>query len=145
MRPLFFALMIALLLVRGWVGDAMANSMALAPLQPSQLASELRQLAAKTAATAAVHTADEAAHPTAHAAANKAATDCAGHPASDDDSPAASTHCQTCDACQACHSVALTPPAAHPGAAFNPRAQPSAPAARFASADPASGQKPPIS
>lgn len=139
MRPLFFALMIALLLLRGWVGDAMANSMALAPLQPSQLASELRQLAAKTAETAAVRTAYEAAHP----AAPDAAPDCAGHATANDD--AASTHCQTCDACQACHSVALTPPAAHPGAAFNPRAQPSAPAARFASADPASGQKPPIS
>lgn len=139
MRPLFFALMIALLLLRGWVGDAMANSMALAPLQHP--ASESRQLATKTAATAAAHTAHEAEHQTAH----EAAHDCAGHATTDDDSPAASTHCQTCDACQACHSVALTPPAAHTGAAFNPYTKPPAPADRFASADAASGQKPPIS
>lgn len=143
MRPLFFALMITLLLLRGWVGDAMANSMALAPLQPSHPASELRQLAAKTAATAAVHTADEAAHPTAHAAAPEAAPDCAGHATANDD--AASTHCQSCNACQACHSVALIPAIANTGAAFNTRVQPPAQAARFASADAASGQKPPIS
>lgn len=143
MRPLFFVLMIALLLLRGWVGDAMANGMALAPLQPSHPASELRQLATKTAATAAIHTTDEAAHPTAHPAAPEAAPDCAGHATANDD--AASTHCQTCDACQACHSMALTPPAASPSTAFGPRTQPPAQAARFASADPASGQKPPIS
>lgn len=143
MRTLFFALMIALLLLRGWVGDAMTNSMALAPLQPSHPASELRQLAVKTAATAAAHTADEAAHPTAHPTAPDAAPDCAGHATANDD--AAATHCQSCDACQACHSVALTPPAASPSAAFNPRAQPPAKAARFASADAVPGQKPPIS
>lgn len=143
MRPLFFALMIALLLVRGWTGDAMANGMALAPLQPSHPASELRQLALKTAA---IHTADEAAHPTAHAAAPDAAPDCgAGHAASDGDAPAAAAHCQTCDACQACHSMALTPPAARFHAAFDTRVQPPAKADRFASADAASGQKPPIS
>ena len=143
MRPVFFALMIALLLLRGWAGDAMANSMALAPLQHP--ASESRQLATETAATAAAHTEHEAAHEAEHQTAHGATHDCAGHAPTDDNSPAASTHCQTCDACQACHGVALIPPAASPGAAFSPYTQPPAPAARFASADAAPGKKPPIS
>ncbi len=142
MRALFFAFMIALLLLRGWVGDAMANRMALAPLHP---APESRQLA--TPATAAAQTAHKTAHKTAH----EAAHDCAGHAAHDDSAPAASAHCPSCDACQACqacqacHSVALTSPAARPSTALGPRTQPPAPAARFASADAAPGQKPPIS
>ena len=138
MRPLLFALMIALLLLRGWVGDAMANSMALAPLQHSQPSVMAMQMSGPMAPDAAPMT---AAAQTAH----KATHDCAGHATPDNNAPAASTHCQTCGACQACHSLALILPTASPSAAFNPRVQPPAPAARFASADAAPGQKPPIS
>jgi hypothetical protein len=138
MPPLFFTLMIALLLLRGWVGDAMANSMALAPLQHAQPSVMAMQMSVPMTHNAAPMSAvPQAAH--------KATHDCAGHTATNDDSPAASTHCQTCDACQACHSVALTPPAASPSAAFDTRTQPLAQAAHFASADAAPGQKPPIS
>jgi len=129
MRPLFFALMIALLLLRGWTGDAMANGIALAPLQHAQPSVMAMQMSM----------------PMTHDAAHEATHDCAGHAATDDNSPAVSTHCQSCDACQACHSVALIPPATSPGAAFNPYTQPPALATRFASADAAPGQKPPIS
>ena len=146
MRPLFFALMIALLLLRGWVGDAMVNSMALAPLQHSLPSVTAMQMSMPMAHDAApISAAPQTTHKAAPDAEHAMAHDCAGHPAPDDNSPAASTHCQTCDACQACHGVALIPPATSPGAAFGTRAQPPAPAARFASADAAPGQKPPIS
>ncbi|MCX7257433.1 MAG: hypothetical protein NTZ64_12020 [Polaromonas sp.] len=150
MRPLFFALMIALLLLRGWTGDAMANSMALAPLQHAQPSVMAMQMSVPmTPDVAPMSAAPQAAHKAAHKAAPDAEQamthDCAEHTAPDDNSPAASPHCQSCDACQACHGVALIPPATRPSAAFNPRAQPPAPAARFASADAAPGQKPPIS
>lgn len=146
MRTLFFALMIALLLLRGWVGDAMANSMALAPLQHAQPSVMAMQMSVPMTLNAApMSAAPQAAYKAAPDAAHKATHDCAGHTATDDDSTAASTHCQTCDACQACHGVALIPPATSPRTAFNPYTQPPAPAARFASADAAPGQKPPIS
>ena len=146
MRPLFFALMVALLLLRGWTGDAMANSMALAPLrhsQPSVMAMQMSMPMAHDAAP--ISAAPQTTHKAAPNAELAMAHDCAGHASTDDNSPAASTHCQTCDACQACHGVALILPAARPSAALNPRVQPPAKAARFASADAAPGQKPPIS
>ncbi len=146
MRPLFFALMIALLLLRGWTGDAMANGMALAPLQHAQPPVMAMQMSVPmTPDVAPMSAAPQAAHKAAPDAEQAMTHDCAGHTAPDDDAPAASTHCQTCDACQACHSVALIPPATRPSAAFKPRVQPPATAARFASADAAPGQKPPIS
>jgi hypothetical protein len=146
MRPLFFALMIALLLLRGWVGDAMANSMALAPLQHAQPSVMAMQMSAPMAPDAAsISAAPQTTHKAAPDAEHAMAHDCAGHAPTDDNSPAVSTHCQSCDACQACHGVSLIPPATSPGAAFNPRTQPPGPAARFASADAAPGQKPPIS
>ncbi|CAM3593776.1 hypothetical protein [Polaromonas hydrogenivorans] len=139
MRALFFVLMITLLLLRGWTGDAMANGMALAslqhPHQPQQsttktIASHAHEISAED------HFDHESAMPAAH--------DCAGH-AADDAAPAADGHCQSCDTCQACHSVALTPAAVGANPVFGSRTRPHTKAARFASAEAAPGQKPPIS
>ena len=133
MRPLLFVLMIALLLLRGWTGDAMANDMALASLQQQPQQSTTKTIAAHAhAISAEAHFDHESAMPATH--------DCPGHAADGADG-----HCQSCDVCQACHSVALTPAALDAAPVFSSRTQPHAKAARFASAEASPGHKPPIS
>ncbi|MBT9475906.1 hypothetical protein [Polaromonas sp.] len=143
MRRFTFVLMIALLLLRGWMGEAMATGMALAPLQP--LPSATQTVAAHAhAPSAQMHVGHETAEPEALYEA-QAVHDCTGGPASEDPSHAGPAHCDACTACQACHTVALTPFAASAHPVFSARALPRAKAAFFASADTARGQKPPIS
>lgn len=139
MRALLFVLMITLLLLRGWTGDAMANDMALASLQhPHQTQqSTIKKIAAHAHGMSAEAIFD-------HESAVPATHGCAGH-AAEDAAPAADGHCQSCDVCQACHSVALTPAALGAAPVFGSRTQPRAKAARFASAEAAPGHKPPIS
>lgn len=126
MRHLLFVFLIALLPLRGWVGDAMATQMAAGQLQHQQ-----------------VQTMDSAhaGHP---AKAASALHDCADQ--SDDDSTqTADGHCETCAACQACHTVALS--LAAPGAmpVLSAPGLPNPAADLFASADTALRKKPPIS
>jgi hypothetical protein len=123
--------MIALLPLRGWVGDAMAAQM----LQQS--------LATVEAAAAPSHHATPVAH-----------DDCMGHAGAADASSAASgsdttavshSDCPTCASCQVCSSaaVAMNTVSLQPLAFEAPA--PSFFAARFASAEPAPALKPPIS
>lgn len=139
MRHLVLALMIALLPIRGWVGDVMATEMA-SP-KATQPANATKMVAAHAHGAGAEGHFD---HVSADAPAAQPAPDCAGHGAGDS-SPAADAHCESCTACQACHTVALSPliPALH--AATAAPALPRSPAAHFASAPAALGQKPPIS
>ena len=136
MRLPLFVLMIALLLVRGWAGDAMATDMALAPLQH---------------ATILIATSDHKLRGQAdsdhESAASRTTHDCGGHAdeESEDARLAADAHCESCAACQACHSVALTPATPGGGSLFSSIPQPRSAAAQFASAETARGQKPPIS
>jgi hypothetical protein len=143
MRALLFVLMIALLLLRGWTGDAMANDMALASLHQPQQSTTKTIAAHAYGISEKAHFHPESAIPEASNAA-QAAHDCAGH-AADGAAPAADGHCQSCDACQACHSVALIPSIVEAAPVFGSRSRPHAMAARFASAEAAPGQKPPIS
>lgn len=139
MRRLLLILMIALLPLRGWAGDAMATGMAagqMAQMQQTHVATE--NIAAHA------HAASEKAHFDYDIAAphtGPMAADCAGHGADDGDA----SHCDTCSACQACHAVAL----AHSGhkvpSTFQAFALPHSAADQFASADAALRQKPPIS
>ena len=123
--------MIALLPLRGWVGDAMAGQM----LQ--------QRLATAEAGAAPSHPAEAMAH-----------DDCMGHPkaadaggadSSSDDSGTAHADCPTCASCQVCSSVAL----AMSTTTLQPLAfetiAPASFAFRFASAEPAPALKPPIS
>lgn len=138
MRHLLLILMIALLPLRGWVSDAMATGMVTAQVQ--------QQTAAKTVATHA-HQAWTQAHQdneTVVVDAFQTSADCSGHGSGGDDH-ANDTHCDSCSVCQACHTVALSPAAAHATAAFNPRTLPRAVVAQFVSAEHALGEKPPIS
>jgi hypothetical protein len=139
MRLLLLILMIALLPLRGWVGDAMATEMVTAQVQQ-------QQTAAKTPAAHAHEAGVLAHHDTEAVMADVAqqAADCAGHAFAGDDH-ADDTHCSTCSVCQACHTVALSPVAAHMATAFNPRTLPHAVVAQFASAEAALSEKPPIS
>lgn len=139
MRHLLLALMIVLLPLRGWMGDAMATEMA------SGAAVHLQTATKKVADH--VHQAGAAPHfdhVSSQAEAPSAESDCSGHDAANGTS-VADTHCATCTVCQACHTVALSPAAAHGVAVLSPPALQHSPAAQFASAVAALGQKPPIS
>lgn len=120
MRHLVLALMILLLPLRGWVGDVMATHMA----------SE-----AVTIEAGAVRTHEMS-----------APTDCAGHSASKqaDSSVPTNASSETCQACQACHTVALSCNTAIDSALLEAPSPPLVIAAQFTSADTALGQKPPI-
>ena len=140
MRRSLFILLITLLLLRGWVGDAMATDMAAGmlkgPLQHPQAATEM--------VAARAHDTGAEAHFHADSVAAKTAPDCAGH-ASGDASHAADTHCESCSACQACHTVALSVGTHSATPDVHARLLPLHGAALFASADAALRQKPPIS
>ncbi|SFC49117.1 hypothetical protein SAMN05216344_11949 [Polaromonas sp. OV174] len=143
MRFLLFALMIALMIallpLRGWVGDAMAMEMALTQLQSPQHA--------MSSMASPAHEVGMDAHAMQQASAAEAphamtlAHDCAG----DDASHAASAHCESCSVCQTCHTVALSPAVADASRVFSAPTMPRLAAAPFASADAALSHKPPIS
>ena len=148
MRIFLFALMIALLPLRGFAGDVMATEMAIV------MVGQMQAHRADAIENIAVHAdhAGASGHFDSHhetAAAQEAATTanaCAGHVAAEQ-CHSSSNHGDnhgSCQACQACHTVALS-------LAFN-QAQPVLAssmlphlvAAQFASAEAALGQKPPI-
>ena len=140
MRHLLFALLIALLPLRGWVGDAMATQMAAGQLQHQAMQASPQAAAHDHEAMDAGHAAHEDAAPDAALALHDCAdspTDGAGHPTDG--------HCDTCAACQACHTVALSLPAPAPVPVFSAPTLPRPAADMFASADAALRQKPPIS
>ena len=134
MRHLVLALMIVLLPLRGWAGDAMATQMAGATL-------------AMESAGAGVHNREPAAtlvHQSQVVGATEALSDCHEQLAGQsgiDNSPE-NYHCGTC---QACHTVALSPSPFEVMASFaSPQLRPTH-AAAFTSVASALGQKPPIS
>lgn len=147
-RPLFIA-MIFLLLLRGWVGDAMATGMAAG--HPQQAAPATEFIATHLHESGAGAHFDhemtsEPAAPMAHSAALP--PDCAGHASdqtSDPLAPEAVGHCESCAACQTCHTVALAPVTASTASLTISPVRSHSPAARFASVIAALGQKPPIS
>lgn len=124
MRCLVVVLMILLLPLRGWAGDAMATQMATHVTSP---AVGIEAGAARTHDMGA-------------------SSDCAGHQASKqaDSSDAKSANGETCQACQACHTVALSSSTAIDSVLFQAPSPPLVTAAQFTSADTALGQKPPI-
>ena len=154
MRFLVAALMIALLPLRGWTGEVMATEMA-----SSQISHHHEQLdgaielvsghAHKQGVSATFEgqkAAFEAQKPTFEATDTQSAAmhDCEGHAKADEAAPA-DGHCDSCAACQACHTVALSTPAVSLNLTFSSRTLPRPAAAHFASAIAALGQKPPIS
>lgn len=145
MRIFLFVLMIALLPLRGFAGDVMATEMA---IQMATQAQSHHADATKDIAAHADHSGASGHFDSHHdtAAAQNAATTvnaCADHMATGQCH--SSDNHGSCQACQACHTVALS-------LAFNsmqpaPASStlPLLAAAQFASAEAALGQKPPIS
>jgi hypothetical protein len=147
MRTLLLALMIALLPIRGWLGDAMAVEMALHAMPAAAAAATVSMASAATEA----HCQDamEAMDADDGMGMQMAMS---GHPTQDPQDHA--THdgggadhqgCGTCTACQVCHTVALGGMPLVDTMRLAPQAPPAAHTERFASAEPAQGLKPPIS
>lgn len=128
MHRWFLLLLVLLLPLRGWIGEAMAGEM----LQQALAGGH----AAMATQAPADHAGDCAGHGKGPGGAEAAAhgVDPAGHDA-----------CPTCAACQACSAVALQPGAPLPLAAGFTQAAPRAGHRGHASAAPAPLLKPPIS
>jgi len=157
-RVLLIALMITLLPLRGWVGDAMATEMAASQTVRTDKQADKRAESAISliASSAGVHwdtAASDGQKPSfdpqnplfeAKDAQTSATQECEGHTKADEASHAGA-HCDSCAACQACHTVALATPSVDLNFTFSSRTLPRPAAAHFASATAALGQKPPIS
>ncbi|MFT4992370.1 MAG: hypothetical protein ACI9LD_001566 [Polaromonas sp.] len=146
MRFLVLALMMVLLPLRSWTGDAMATDMAL-----SMAAQQMHQTAAAKADADPGHPSDKGhSDHAAHAAPTEVTTstvDCLSHADCDQTRNAGQNagHCDSCSACQACHNVALLVNSDELKRCLNSVWTSTLVADPFASADAAHGQKPPIS
>lgn len=127
MRRWFVLVLIALLPLRGWVGEAMAGEMLAQHLAAPKI------VASGQASMGADGHQDCMGH---------ALPSDAGHPAA---SPQPGSDCPTCAQCQACSSVALALPPALSLPPVAPSVVPGEAPAHFASAEAARGLKPPIS
>lgn len=150
MRHWLLALMIVLLPLRGWMGDAMATDMATSGAVTTKIiAHSVYKTSASSQSgyeTESLTTSMDVAqtHPDCggHAPENAAAADGTykAHDMQDE-------HCQPCQSCQVCHTVAaaLSPPAARSIAILSFKSQPDTAAPAFVNADVALSKKPPIS
>ncbi len=123
MRRFIFILMIALLPLRGWMGEAMATEMA-----------AINLIAAKAINTPA----------TTNFEAENSMSDCDMHKSSSTDSTSNTTTKSSCTHCQACHATGLISTVQINSFNEVRYAQPLAQASQFASASIAHSQKPPI-
>lgn len=147
MRTLLLALMIVLLPIRGWLGDAMAVEMArhAMPAIAAAAASDAESVAASAHCHEAMGAGDDMA-----SMADMAMDHATAHDAGDDhdaqhDAGVGHQGCGTCTVCQVCHTVALGGLPAAAIAHDAPQPPPAFRTARFASAEPVPGLKPPIS
>ncbi len=169
MRHWLLALMIVLLPLRGWMGDAMATDMAIsmtarvAVNAAVSVANTTKIIAAGAYETRASGHFDHKtqvvtviAAPTPLTAVAQAHPDCSGHAtgaqaplANGHDSNAMQDsqgeHCTPCQSCQACHTVALSAALPAMVGVFAEPVTPQTVAVEFTSALAALGQKPPIS
>jgi hypothetical protein len=125
-RHIVLALMIALLPLRGWVGDAMAGQML--QQQLAAINSEAEDVDSTSAsgsfdASVALH-----------------GQDCEGHMGD-----MAASDCVTCPSCQVCHGFVLVMPLPATSLTVHPQTAPAVRGETFASAEAVQGFKPPIS
>lgn len=140
MRCFLLALLIALMPLRGWAGDAMATQMAaVAVVQQGPVAHAGGADADASGAPVHEHAVSET------ASAKTAAPDCAEHTSLQTASSSDNSHCQTCVVCQTCHSVALLLPTFAGDMTPVPTVVPQSAAPSFTSAERALRLKPPIS
>lgn len=140
MRLLLLALMIALLPLRGWVGDAMATEMALGhSFATKNVATEI--YVKRTASHLDV--ASEVQHTECHGHAGAAGDVSTNAPESQDN--ANHDHCSNCSACQICHTIAAIAMTDMMAESAMPPVLRPAGGIRFASTVAAPHLKPPIS
>nr|WP_315225448.1 hypothetical protein [uncultured Albidiferax sp.] len=132
MRRLVLILMLVLLPLRGWVGEAMAMDMM------ATQAGATQTVAAHAHGISAESTFDAEMQADCHEATG-------AEPSDSTTSTSSGTHCGTCPLCQMCHSVAAPAPFSILPTPWLPHAQPTTGPARFASAPAAFALKPPIS
>jgi hypothetical protein len=146
MRVVLFILMLTLLPLRGWMGDAMATGMAVAELKSPSLSQIAMHSIADGLDKSSAGIGFNAQNMTVHQiSADTTLSDCAGHTAADNMALDDDGHCTPCAACGACHSASMNTAVPQ----WAPAVHGSAPTARsadaFFSADTAAQQKPPIS
>ena len=141
MRHLLVALMIALLPIRGWVGDAMAVDMAagMAMQQVSKAQSSAEGAMPVSGSNAASQAAAAMPEDCPMGAQSENGKSVEGEPAGE---TAASCNCNSCDLCLALATFTLPTLAT---AAFTPHAAPPSLGTRFSSAERVFSLKPPIS
>ncbi|MFZ3128104.1 MAG: hypothetical protein WA136_08815 [Rhodoferax sp.] len=141
MRALFLVLLIALLPLRGWAGDAMAVDMLAQPT-----------VAIENVATDAVSTVES--HPMHAESAMDSHAQCMEHAPGDmanghtshvQGAPVPPHHNNHCTTCQACSAIPVALQAAVPLLPVTLHSVPHYAGPAFASAEPARGFKPPIS
>jgi hypothetical protein len=146
MRRWLLLVMVLLLPLRGWVGEAMAGQML---QQHGALISAAAGDPVRPAHASGHDHAPDHAHPPghAHAGGDAQSHDCDHGPAAGDASGPASGHadCPTCASCQVCSSVALSTMAWLPTPIAYSHPQPEAAQPSYASAEPALAFKPPRS
>lgn len=125
MRRFIFILMIALLPLRGWMGEAMATTMAADEIAINLIAVK----AINTPATIDTPLKDDM-------------SNCDMHKLSPEDDSSSQSSCTACQACNAAGTITSTVQTVSIVKVHN--AQPQAFASQFASASVALGQKPPI-
>jgi hypothetical protein len=139
--------MIALLPLRGWVGDAMATQMAVSAHVQQEIATEsIAGHAHHSGAAAHLH--GNSLSDVKHALNAGAVPDChtqllLASAKAVEDNPVQG-HCDTCTSCQACFFVALVAQSATQQTNPAPHGVPHACGSIFTSAEPAQGFKPPI-
>ena len=147
MRSVFLILMIALLPLRAWTGDAMATQMATElAARSAQAPNAIENRATDVLKTSAIRSFELAKNVVDLAATTQSCHEQAAgqHDAADSKIGSSSDHCGTCMACQACHTVALSPALLTANVKFASAQLRQTSTAAFTSADAALGQKPPI-
>ena len=146
MRFLVLVLMLVLLPLRGWMGDAMATAMAVDAINTIAVSAHEKTAEGyfghTTVKTTAGVMTDCAEHTAAHMSEATPADKAATSPLDSTDQNGHGEHCQTC---QACHSVAMSSRALTVSSSFSAPSQPQALSAPYTSAVAALSQKPPIS
>ena len=133
MRFFVLALMMVLLPLRGWTGDAMATDMA-SHMTVNIAAQQLHQTVTAPQKADAHH--EHLSH--------EGRSDHAAHDGGQGDGHSAG-QCESCSVCQTCHNVALLVISDELKPRLNTLWTPTVMAGPFASADSALDQKPPIS
>ena len=136
-RYLLFAFMVALLPIRGWIGNAMATDMALQQVLMAQNSIE----GATSASAKELASASAAAMPE-DCPMNAQSQDVKSVAGGQADKATSGCNCNSCELCAALASFMLP---ALASAAFTPHAEPASHGTRFSSAERVFSLKPPIS